>query len=749
MQEENSTNFKSMTESKTNHPEENPEEVTKNNNIRNEQSLDDSDSSLNKKTETESSPSEENTQNTHKEVKGDNVTPEEEKTSTKESTTVINEKQDAVSDEKEEVLQPVPDPEVSKKSDEVGDTAEQDTRPKDTETEKIETETDQPSFPGSDTTDKDNGINDEEDDDDDEEDEEEEERDTLEDFEKLSKEELVELLEKTVENPSIKEIKTRVALIKVSFLKICKDENDRKLKKYISEGGEETSFEPAIDLLEQRFNQAFEKYKASKAKYIEQQEILKQKNLEEKQKILDQLRDLINSEESLKKTYDDFKDLQEQWKQIGVVPKSENNNLWQNYHFLVEKFFDKVKINKELKDLDLKKNLEKKVELCEKAEELLLETSINKSFKKLQKYHEEWKEIGPVPQDKNDEIWQRFKLTTDKINQRRKDYYQKIQEDQEENYKSKLALCEKAEEIVKRKNKALKDWQVNTKELNELMKIWKSLGPAPKKYNDQVWERFRASFDVFFSEKKEYFETIKEQQTNNYNLKVDLCVQAESLKDSTDWKNTTQELINLQKEWKKIGPVPRKHSNKIWKRFRAACDDFFNSKKEYHENIHKHEEENLKLKEELIEKVEKYEFTDDKNENLSIIKDFQREWMEIGHVPIKEKDRVQNQFREAINKHLDKLKIDAVEITTMNYRTRFESIRSGPGANKIIGRERTILQNKINKMNDDIILWENNIGFLADSKNAQILKKEFEHKINKAKQEMQIMKAKLKILMES
>jgi hypothetical protein len=263
-----------------------------------------------------------------------------------------------------------------------------------------------------------------------------------------------------------------------------------------------------------------------------------------------------------------------------------------------------------------------------------------------------------------------------------------------------------------------------------------------------VWERFKTSLDTFFSEKKEYFAKVKEQQINNYNLKLDLCVQAEAMMNNTDWKKTTRDLINLQNEWKEIGPVPRKHSNKIWKRFRAACDEFFNKKSEYFSNIHKHEEENLTQKKELIKEVEKYEFTDNKTENLKIIKDLQRQWMDIGHVPIKEKDKIQNEFRSAINKHLDKLKINALEINKLNYRTKLESLKKANDSNRLMGRERGMIVNKLNKLKEDINLWENNIGFLAESKNANILKLEFEKKINKAKQDMALLEAKLKILNE-
>ncbi len=278
------------------------------------------------------------------------------------------------------------------------------------------------------------------------------------------------------------------------------------------------------------------------------------------------------------------------------------------------------------------------------------------------------------------------------------------------------------------------------------MNIWKSIGPVPQKVNTEIWTRFKTSLDAFFSNKKEFFDKLKDQQLHNYNLKVELCLQAESLKANTDWKKTSQEMIRLQGEWKKIGPVPKKHSDKIWKRFRAACDEFFNAKSSYFSNVQSHEEENLNKKNDLLKRLNEYEFSEDKNANLEILKNFQREWSEIGHVPIKEKDRLQNEFRAVVNKHLDHLKISEIEISTLNYQNRMDHLKNDPNARRMIGREKEVLINKISKMKEDVNLWENNIGFLAKSKNAAILREEFENKINKTKSELKVLEAKLKIL---
>jgi len=568
-------------------------------------------------------------------------------------------------------------------------------------------------------------------------------------FEEMSREELISNLETFVNEEDITSVKSKIALIKVAFLQKTKEFKESSYQERLNETEdkeEKQKIEPLVDDLETKFNELFDIYRQKRAIYTENLEKEKVDNLKKKQDILEKLKDLINSEETLKKTYDEFRELQEEWRNIGMVPKLEVNNLWQNYHFLVEKFFDKVKINKELKDLDLKKNLEQKIELCEKVEELLLEPSIIKSFRELQRLHEQWKEIGPVPDDKKDEIWERFKSTTDKINQRRRDHYKQLQEEQEANLAAKVALCEKADSLLAKEATSVKAWQERTRQFNDLFKMWKSIGPAPKKQNDEIWERFKTSIDAFYTEKKEHFSKIKDQQINNYNLKLELCLQAEALKDSDDWRKSSRELIDLQKQWKEIGPVPRKHAEKIWQRFRGACDEFFNRKSAHFSGIRIKEAENLKLKEELIASVENHNFGTDRAENLEVLKEYQREWTEIGFVPFKEKDRLQNAFRNAINKRLDQLNISNSEIMLSTFMSRIDNIKGTAEGNRQLQREQTFLQNKINQLREEIMLWENNIGFLADTKNANIVKSDFEKKIEKAKSELSAMEAKLKYL---
>ena len=429
-----------------------------------------------------------------------------------------------------------------------------------------------------------------------------------------------------------------------------------------------------------------------------------------------------------------------------MIPASELRNLWQSYHFLVEKFFDKVRINRELRDLDLKKNLEAKLALCEKAEELLVEKSILKSFKLLQFYHDKWREIGPVPIDVKEDLWSRFKGITDKINLRRKEYYKELQDQQQTNYDTKLALCENAKEVVSESIETLKGWQVATDKVNELLKLWKTIGRAPKSKNDEVWVTFKGYLDTFFKSKREYLTELKGQQVNNYNLKIDLCTKAEAIMDSSDWRNTTRELINLQQEWKKIGPVPRKYSDKIWKKFRSSCDVFFKRKSEHFKSLHSVEDENFKKKKELISNITDYNVTKDKDTDLTALKDFQKQWIDIGFVPFKEKEKIQTSYRTAIDKLVSKMDINKSELSAADFKNRIDVLKNSPDSGRRLSKERIFITGKIKKIKEDLDVWENNIGFFSNSKQSNKLKEEFEHKISKAKSEIDSLKAKLKLL---
>lgn len=562
----------------------------------------------------------------------------------------------------------------------------------------------------------------------------------------LSIEELTSLLENTVKQDDINSVKSKVGAIKIAFQKIIKEEKQHIFDMFISDGGKAEEFVLVENPLEERFNKAFSIYRERKYKFDEEQEQIKQENLKLKVQIIEELKVLIDSEEELKKTYDAFKSIQERWKNVGQVPQADRNNLWQNYHFLVEKFFDKVKINNELKDLDLKKNLEAKVDLCEKAEELLVEPSIVEAFKKLQRLHELWREIGPIPQDKKEEVWERFRIATEKINLRRKDHINGLQNERQSNYDSKLALCQKVEAFNEIHPKTIKEWQEASDQIVEIQKVWRTIGFAPKKNNNEIWAKFKTAVDNFYAAKKEFISKIKDEQNENYNLKVNLCIQAEALKDSSEWKKTADELIRLQQEWKKVGPVPSKYSDKVWKRFRAACDEFFNRKGEFFKNIDSIEAENLVKKEDLIKRVQEFVLGEDNNENIEILKGFQREWVSIGHISIKLKDKVQKEFRKAIDAHFDKLKLSNMEKSALNYKDKIDNMLNSDNAGGAIAKEKNNILKRINEIKSEVKLWENNLGFFANSKKADVLKIEFEKKINKAKADIMLLEEKLKIL---
>ena len=564
----------------------------------------------------------------------------------------------------------------------------------------------------------------------------------------LNKLQLVVMLEELVQNVDIQSIKDKVAAIRLHFNKLNKEDLDNELDQFLQGGGEAESFQHVEDPIEQRFNTAFGIFKANRAKQNEDLEKQKVENLAKKQAILDELKEIIASDDSLKKTYDDFRALQDRWKEIGPVPATENSNLWNNYHFLVEKFFDKVRIGRELRDLDMKKNLDAKIELCEKAEELLDEKSITKAFKALQKLHEDWKEIGPVPQEKKDEIWERFKAATDKINQIRREHYSKIEEEQGANLEAKKTLCEKAEELIAEDYTSVNAWQKKSTELSEIFGVWKTVGPASKKDNEEIWQRFRGAMDTFFAKKKAFFATLKDRQTENLERKTQLCIEAEALMDSTEWKNTTEQMKKLQEEWKTIGPVPKRHADKIWKRFRAACDNFFTRKNEHFSGRRTEEEANLAAKKALIEEIKAFELGPNRNENMDALKAFQKRWIEIGYVPMKYKDTINKEYRELIDGYFDMMRKNQNEASTNEFREMMEGWKDDPNANDRVRRERNTLQTRIQKLRDEIAAMENNIGFFSNSKNSELMRAEYEKKINKAKEDLKVLEEKLKIAEE-
>lgn len=568
------------------------------------------------------------------------------------------------------------------------------------------------------------------------------------DFSTLSKGQLLALIKKINQSSKILQFKNEVEDIKNSFYKLHRIEITNKREKFIEEGGNPEDF-LFNDEMESEFKEEYKLYRDKKTSLTEGLEKEKQDNLAQKLSIIEEIKNLVNQKESINKTFADFRDLQEKWKQVGNVPQSEIKDLWESYHLAVGQFYDYIKINKELRDLDLKKNLESKLELCEQAESLLIETSIVKAFADLQSLHDRWREIGPVPNEKKNELWERFKAATSQINKRHQEHFIKLKEQEKNNLIAKQELCEKVESILNAGFSSQKDWAQQSDQVVEFQKVWRTIGFAPKKYNNEIYARFRKACDEFFNKKRDFFGQLKAVEEENKQLKIELCIQAEKLQDDTDWKKTTDEFIRLQSEWKKIGPVSRRDSEKLWKRFRTACDIFFNNKSTHYETLDSEQDKNLEIKKALIHKIETFELTEDHEDNLSKLKEFQREWADIGFVPFSEKDKIQNAFRDAINKKFENLNVDADKKKMLKYKVKVENYLQSKNPGDKIYSERSKLANKLKKLQNDIVTLENNIGFFANSNNASSLIKDVELKIEKGKKEIELLKDQIRLLDES
>jgi hypothetical protein len=569
------------------------------------------------------------------------------------------------------------------------------------------------------------------------------------DYSGFSKNELVETLALIIENRPPSEIRNDVERIKTLFYKKLKYETEERKSKYLEGGGKIDEYKIWVDPLDYRVKELLDKYREKKNDYTKVQEVEKYENLKKKYDIIDKIKDLVNREESINKTFHDFRSLQNEWHSVGIVPQASLKDLWENYHHSVEVFYDYIKINKELRDLDLKKNLEVKVQLCEKAEELLLEPNPVNAFRLLQDFHNQWREIGPVPPESKNEIWERFKEATSQINKRHHEYFEKQKDDQRKNLDAKLALCEEVEAINLLEIKSFRDFDERADKIVALQKMWRTIGFAPKKQNNKVYQRFREACDIFFEKKRTFYTDNKETQLNNLQLKAELCIQAESLQESTDWKSTSDALIRLQREWKDIGPVPRKQSEKTWKRFRKACDHFFNRKAEFFANLDTSYEDNLKAKIAVIEELEKFEPGTDVQSAFERLKELQRRWTEIGFVPFNKKEEITNRYRNALNKEFDRLKIADEDKSILKYKTKLDNLKSNPKASRKVRNERDKFYTKIKQLESDIVLWENNIGFFAKSPNADTMIKEVQEKIENAKKMIKTLEEKVKMIDQS
>ena len=488
---------------------------------------------------------------------------------------------------------------------------------------------------------------------------------------------------------------------------------------------EEAVSENPFDEIERGFKALYNAYRKEKAEYNRQLEKEREHNLELKEAVIADLKALVEKQEDVNATFPAFREIQNRWRAIGPVPVQNYRNLNDTYQLYVEQFYDMVKINRELRDLDFKKNLEAKEKFCEAAEKLAEKENVVDAFKELQKLHEQWKEYGPVAKQFREDIWNRFKAATAVINKKYQAYFEGQKEQYAENLAAKTLLCEKVEAIAEKEIKSSGEWNDCTKEIEEIQKQWKGIGYASKKENQRIYERFRAACDKFFDRKREFYSAYKDEMNDNLQKKIALCEAAEALKTSTAWKKTTDQLINLQKQWKEIGAVPRKKSEALWKRFRAACDEFFNErdKQAKPENDYYG---NLKAKKHLIEEINAYVLADDDDVNAEAAQEFSDRWQSIGFVPFKEKDKIADAYKEAMQ-------------------AKFPEISRRPRG-KAPKNEKERLVQKYLKKEQDIVTYENNIGFFAASKNSEPLIRQMQERIDKAKEELKELEEQIRAL---
>ncbi len=545
----------------------------------------------------------------------------------------------------------------------------------------------------------------------------------------LNEAELVELFARKIESEPVQRLRSVVEAIKIAFYKQHRSNIEAERKAFVEAGGAEEEFTPQPSEQEARFKELFAAYRTERDRYIAELEASKEENLKIKLAIIEELKELINSEETMNNTFNRFRELQTKWKETGLVPQQSVKDLWETYNLHVENFYNFIKINKELRDLDLKKNYEAKLSLCEQAEELTLEPQIVDAFRKLQKLHDEWRETGPVALEFKEALWERFKEASSRINKRHQEHFETIKAEQTKNLALKTELCEKTEALATRPMLSRKDWNKASEELLEIQKVWKTIGFAPKKENNRIYERFRTACDKFFECKREFYAGMKSEMEHSLAVKLELCAEAETLSLSEDWKHATEELIALQERWKHTGPVSRRHSDAIWKRFRAACDKFFERKAAHFSTVDSTHEENLKLKHALLEEMRS---TDIKAGGFEAIKEFQRRWSQIGFVPIKQKDAIQKEYKSIVDAMFATLRSSERDRSMSRFKERVSNMKGG----NQLRSEREKLYNKVRQMEQDIALLENNIGFFSKSKNAEALIADVREKIERTKRDM-------------
>ena len=542
------------------------------------------------------------------------------------------------------------------------------------------------------------------------------------------------------ENPNKEEIDH----LKTTFYKIHNAERDEQQKEYLEAGGKPEEYEVLPDEDEEMFKAEMGIIKEKRAKQFQEQEAEKQENLEKKLEIIEKIKSLATSPEEANKSYQEFKDLQQQWKEIKAVPADKANELWRNYQLYVEQFYDLLKLNSEAREYDFKKNLELKTKLCEAAEKLADEPDVISAFHQLQELHQEYREIGPVAKELREQIWARFKAASTVINKRHQQHFENLRAQEEENLTKKTALCEKVEAIAKEENKGAADWEKHTKEIIAIQADWKKIGFAPQKMNVKIFERFRAACDDFFGRKAEFFKGLKQRFAENAEKKKVLVEKAQSLQDSTDWKSTSDKLIALQKEWKTIGVVPKKLGDQLWNDFLTACNHFFEARNAANAGTRNEERTNLEKKRNVIAQLK--ELLENTTENAQEkVQELTEEYNAIGHVPYKEKDKIYKEYHDLLDKVYKELNISTARRRLDNFRNNLKNVaKRGEDA---LDNERGRLMRRYEQLKGEIQTYENNLGFLnASSKKGNSLIDEMNRKVQKLKDDANLVREKIKAI---
>ena len=569
----------------------------------------------------------------------------------------------------------------------------------------------------------------------------------VEPVQKLTKEEILAKLKEVVadvENVA----KPEIDGLKQSFYKLHNAEQDAARKLFIENGGAAENFVPQTDSVEEEFKNIMSVIKEKRSALTAELEKQKEMNLQVKLSIIEELKELVESPDDANKSYTEFKKLQQQWNEVKLVPQAKVNELWKNYQLYVEKFYDLLKLNNEFREYDFKKNLEIKTHLCEAAEKLADEADVVSAFHQLQKLHQEFRDTGPVAKELRDEIWARFKAASTTVNRRHQQHFEALKEVEQHNLDQKTVICEIIEAIDYKELTNFASWESKTQEVIALQNKWKTIGFAPQKMNVKIFERFRKACDEFFRKKGEFFKTLKEGMNENLEKKRALCEKAEALKNSTDWKATADELTKLQKEWKTIGPVAKKYSDAVWKRFISACDYFFEQKNKATSSQRSVEQENLEKKKNIIEKLNAIDDQMDTEGATQLVRDLMKEWNGVGHVPFKEKDRIYKQYHSQIDKLFERFNISASNKKLSNFKSTISSIQEG--SPQALYREREKLVRAFDNMKNELQTYENNLGFLTtSSKKGNSLLTEINRKVEKLKADIELVKEKIKVVDEN